>query len=126
LTAARQRLDQRLAHALNHVTSQLTADQRQALATIRANADHPVPMRYRTVQRSNADWIALRGALSTRRAALASGRPVEPRAAQTLSRIDAQPGTALAAQRIETWARPITAAWSQVLPTDAAADSDRP
>jgi hypothetical protein len=45
LTAARQRLEQRLAHALNHVTSQLTADQRQALATIRANADHPVPMR---------------------------------------------------------------------------------
>lgn len=127
VAAARDRLRQRLDHAFAFATSQLAPEQRETLATLRANASQPVPVQYRVVNRTSAQWVALRGALVARRDAQARGAAVTQAVATLLAQADSEPAVSLAAGRVRDWEPTIRSNLQAALGTQAApAPSDAP
>lgn len=62
-----------------------------------------MPIQYRVVDRTPAQWVALRGALVARRTAQARGAAVPQSAAALLAQADAHPEVGLAAGRVRDW-----------------------
>jgi hypothetical protein len=59
------------------------------LATIKANAHWGLPAPYLTVERTDEEWLSLRGALVARRFATQHNTPLDPRVAQILAAAEA-------------------------------------
>lgn len=75
----------------------LTAGQVALLGTIRANARWDVPVQYRTVERTEAEWVRLRDALSALAIAAREGRPAPLAATQIVNAANADTPVANAA-----------------------------
>jgi hypothetical protein len=78
------------------VTSGLNPAQVQLLAKIRANSHWGIPAPYLTVDRTNRQWMALRGALSDKRRAAETGEELSPQTAQVVADAEADPTVATA------------------------------
>ena len=90
----------------------LPLGQRTALITIRANKAWGFPEEYLTVNRSEAEWVALRDALANERIAVELPDTASPSRAQLLSTVRATPAVASAMTAVQTNLQMITTAWN--------------
>lgn len=93
-------------------TANLTSNQRTALITIRANKAWGFPEEYLVVERTEAQWLALRDALSVERQAQELPDMASESAAQLLTTFRADPAVAFAAIGVQTELPLITNAWN--------------
>ncbi len=93
-------------------TANLTANQRSALTTIRANKALGFPEEYLVVNKTEAEWLALRNALSTERQAIDLPDMGSEAATQLLTTFRADPSVAFATTGVQTGLAPITTAWN--------------
>jgi hypothetical protein len=93
-------------------TANLTANQRTALITIRANKAIGFPEEYLVVERTEAQWLALRDALSTERQAIELPDMASEAATQLLTAFRADPAVAFATTSAQTNLPQITSAWN--------------
>ena len=93
-------------------TANLTSNQRAALVTIRANRAWGFPEEYLVVERTEAQWLALRDALSIERQV--SGLPdmTSESATQILATFRADPAVSFATTGVQTSLIQITTAWN--------------
>lgn len=82
--------------ALTAASARLTDNQRAGLAAIRANPGREVPAAYRLAQRSDAQWVELREALTAERQAAERGEPAPAQTQAVLTAVRAEPATAAA------------------------------
>jgi hypothetical protein len=93
-------------------TANLTANQRTALITIRANKAVGFSEEYLVVERTEAQWLALRDALSTERQAIELPDMASEAATQLLTAFRADPAVAFAMTSAQTGLTQITSAWN--------------
>ncbi len=93
-------------------TAGLTANQRSALTTIRANRALGFPEEYLVVNKTEAEWLALRDALSNERQAAELPDMVNAAATQLLTTFRADPAVAFAATSAQTGLPLVTNAWN--------------
>lgn len=86
--------------------------QRVVLGNIRANASRGLPAEYLVVSRSEADWVALRDALSNERIALELPDTLSQSAQTLLTTVRADQAVAAARTRVESNLTSITSAWN--------------
>ncbi|MGE0304118.1 MAG: hypothetical protein AB7Q91_15565 [Phycisphaerales bacterium] len=113
LAAALAACDTLHAAAFTAAAAGLSTDQRTRLATLNTNARHEVPIQYRTAQRSDAQWTALRNALIQLRVSTAAGAP-DAQAAALLEATGEEPAVAAAAQGMQS-AAAVAAAWQSAV-----------
>ena len=82
--------------------SLLSAEQRAQLARIRANKTWELPMQFLLVDRSEAQWVALRGALANEKIAPRYGEETAPAHASVLAAARAHNDVALAKSRLDS------------------------
>ena len=82
-------------------TADLTPEVKALLATIRTNSVWEVPVAYRVVERTQAQWVELREALAQERIALANEEPVDPATQAYLAQIRANPAVANALANLQ-------------------------
>ncbi len=90
----------------------LTADQQGRLSQIRGNADWDVPIQYKAVARTEAQWVALRQALANARIASAQDTDPDQDCADLISDCTNSYHVTLAAQAVTLNLDAITAAWN--------------
>jgi len=93
-------------------TSSLTSNQRAALVTIRANKAWSFPEEYLVVNRSEADWIALRDALANERIAVDLPDTLSQTCQALLAAVRADPAVSFASTSVETSLTQVTSAWN--------------
>jgi len=93
-------------------TANLTSNQRTALITIRANRALGFPEEYLVVERTEAQWLALRDALSVERQAQELPDMASEAATQLLTTFRADPAVAFASTSVQTGLPLITNAWN--------------
>jgi hypothetical protein len=93
-------------------TANLTSNQRAALVTIRANKAWSFPEEYLVVNRSEADWIALRDALANERIAVDLPDTLSQSCQALLATVRADPAVSFARTSIQTSLTQITSAWN--------------
>ena len=93
-------------------TANLTSNQRTALITIRANKAWGFPEEYLVVERTDAQWLALRDALSVERQAIELPDMASEAAASLLTTFRADPAVSFASTSVQTSLTQITSAWN--------------
>ncbi len=93
-------------------TANLTANQRAALVTIRGNRALGFPEEYLVVTRTEAQWLALRDALSNERQAAELPDMASEAATQLLTTFRADPAVSFASTSVETSLTQVTSAWN--------------
>jgi hypothetical protein len=93
-------------------TAILTANQRAALITIRANKAWGFPDEYLVVNKTEAQWLALREALSVEHQAIELPDMGSPAAQELLTTFRADPAVAFATTSVQTNLPQITNAWN--------------
>jgi hypothetical protein len=93
------------------LTSSLAEGKKAKLVTIRANSWWSLPVPYLTVNRSERDWIALRGALATKRTLDANSETVPDNVAQIVSVANGDPTVAQAQQDFDAGKDLVKQAW---------------
>jgi hypothetical protein len=113
LAAATADRDAALAAIVTAATAGLSSDQKTALARIRANQSwKEVGVEFLVVERTEAQWVALRDALAAERIAAAAGDEL-PQATQTLlATARANESVAAAHASLGTNLAGVTAAWN--------------
>lgn len=96
LQAAASERSARLTAAINAASTHLTEDQRLRLAAIRSNAGREVPPAYCVVERPDAQWVALREALTAERQATERGESPAGSVTSLLSTVRGEGPTATA------------------------------
>jgi hypothetical protein len=119
LAAARQALDSARALRASRLDALHTAgaaglsfDQRSRLAMLRFNADKPAPIEFKVVERTEAEWVALRDALSNERSAAANGEQPNAGCQSLLGSARSNSAVAAAKSAIDTNLASIQSAWS--------------
>ncbi|MBY0311078.1 MAG: hypothetical protein K2W85_03320 [Phycisphaerales bacterium] len=92
----------------------LTTEQIALLATVRANAQWDVPVQYRTVQRTEAEWVGLRDALAAVAIAAREGRAAPGAAAQIVNAANADTPVANATAWLASWGPQNDATFAQL------------
>lgn len=85
LAQAQGQLDDLKNAAFNFIATELPGDKKAKLASIRANDKHAVPAYYKVVERTDAQWLELRNALSAKRIADKQSKPCPEQATSVLS-----------------------------------------
>jgi hypothetical protein len=93
-------------------TANLTANQRTALITIRANKALGFQEEYLVVERTEAQWMGLRDALSTERQAIELPDMASESATQLLTTFRADPAVSFASTGVQTNLTQVTSAWN--------------
>ena len=93
------------------VTASLTNTQRARLATIRANKAWKLPIELLTVERTEAEWIELRDALSNERITAKHGEATNQACQSLLAAARADATVAAAKVAHDSNLAPVTAAW---------------
>jgi hypothetical protein len=93
-------------------TANLTSNQRTAMITIRANKVVGFPEEYLVVERSEAQWLALRDALSTERQAVELPDMTSEAATQLLTTFRADPAVSFASTSVQSNLTQVTSAWN--------------
>lgn len=93
------------------VTTGLDPGINAKLATIKANAHWGLPAPYLTVERTDEEWLSLRGALVDRRFATQHNTPLDPRVAQILASAEANSTVARALTDSAASLAGVSAAW---------------
>jgi hypothetical protein len=119
LAAARQALDSARALRASRLDALHTAgatglsfDQRSRLAMLRLNADKPAPIEFKVVERTEAEWVALRDALSNERSAAANGEQPNAGCQSLLGSARSNSTVAAAKSAIDTNLAAVQSAWS--------------
>lgn len=111
LAAARAAVDAELAGLLAAATEGLGQAQTAALAVLRTNAGRPVPVKYRVVERTDAEWVELRDALAHSRISQRRGEEVCDEAGNCILSADSAPAVAAAGTNLDSNLAAVTAAW---------------
>jgi hypothetical protein len=90
----------------------LTQGQRLALSKIRANRNWNLAIEFMTVDRSEPEWVNLRGTLAYERISGQDGVSLDPEAQAQLATWRADPTVAAAATSLGTNLSAVTAAWN--------------
>ena len=93
-------------------TASLTSNQRAVLVTIRANKALGFPEEYLVVERTEAQWLALRDALSIERQAGELPDMTSEASTQLLSTFRADPAVAFASTGVQSNLSQINSAWN--------------
>lgn len=115
VTHAELALKQRLDHAFDFVTAGLLSDQKRTLGVIRANQSWGLPTKYLVVERTEKDWLKLRGALGTRRSLEKGGRSLPANVSQFLATVESDQAVTVAATRLEASLAATKEAWNTQL-----------
>ena len=89
----------------------LAGAQAQALARIHANRDWEIPVHFKVVDRSEADWVTLRKALADERICAKYGDEPDATLATFLATERAKPAVALAKASLDTNGAAVQSAW---------------
>jgi hypothetical protein len=112
LAAAQSARDSALAAVRTAAMANLSQDQQAAINTIRANAGRSLPVQYLAVTRSEADWVALRDALSNDRQATSDSVDPDATCHQRLLNANAAPATSRAAQNLSQYLADVSNAFN--------------
>jgi len=119
LAAARQALEAARAVCAARVdalhaagSAVLSQQQRMTLAMLRFNADKPAPIEFKVVERTEAEWVALRDALSNERSAAANGEQSNAACQTLLGSARSNSAVAAAKSACDTNLASIQSAWS--------------
>jgi hypothetical protein len=93
-------------------TASLNETQRSKLATLRANAGKPGPIEFKAVERSEAEWLALRKALANERISAQCGDQPHAGCQTLLSTARSNASVAAAKSACDTNLAGIESAWS--------------
>ena len=93
-------------------TSGLTAAQRTSLTSIRSNRSWKLPVEFLVVTREEAEWVALRDALSNERLAAKNGEQPNATCQQLLGTARANASVAAARTALDTSLTTVTSAWT--------------
>ncbi|MGD9689503.1 MAG: hypothetical protein AB7K52_07150 [Phycisphaerales bacterium] len=113
LATAQAACDTLHAAAFTAATTGLTSDQRSRIAMLRTNAGREVPVQFRTTERSDAQWIALRNALIQLRVSTEAGAP-DANAAALLQAAGEESAVVAASQGLQS-AAAVAAAWESAV-----------
>lgn len=101
-----------LSALLDAATAGLTANQRTLLRRIQAAKGWGLPIEFAVVERSQEEWVELRGALANERFASKYGEEADPAAAAFLAHARADQAVASARASLDTNQAAITASWN--------------
>lgn len=101
-----------LSALLDAATAGLTANQRTLLRRIQAAKGWGLPIDFAVVERSQEEWVELRGALANERFASKYGEEADPAAAAFLAHARADQAVAAARASLDTNQAAITASWN--------------
>lgn len=96
-------------------TADLGADRRGTLAALRANAAWDLPIEYLVVERTEAQWVALRDCLANERTAAKVGEDPDPAAQAALAQVRSNPLVAAAKMNRDATLAVLTAAWEDAM-----------
>ncbi|MCI0630289.1 MAG: hypothetical protein L0Y44_06495 [Phycisphaerales bacterium] len=94
-------------------TANLSTSQKNILANVRANAKWELPVAYRTVERTEAQWVQLRDALDHERIALSDDTPVDADVQTLLSQVRSDSTVAMSISNLAVNLASVTSAWEQ-------------
>ncbi len=114
LAAAQGQVGEFVAGVFTAATAGLSPEARAALQGVKRNRGRGVPMEFTLADRTDAQWVALRDALSARAIAQREGRQI-PDAANALVSAATTPASTAAADRLRTALPAIQAAWEQAV-----------
>jgi hypothetical protein len=115
LTAARALRASALQAIHTAATASLNGIQRSKLATLRANAGKPGPIEFKTVERTEADWLSLRKALANERVSAQCGDQPHAGCQTLLSTTRSNASVAAAKSACDTHLASIKSAWSSAV-----------
>lgn len=92
-----------------------SAGVRAAVETIYANQSWRLPTVYLVKDRAQADWVALRDALATKRISENYGEPFDQAAQDTLAGVDAETEIATAKVNLDTYMAAVQTAWNEAV-----------
>jgi hypothetical protein len=98
---AKAALDGQLETTRTFILAQTDAGKVATLNHLRTNANREVPVQYRVVERTDAQWVQLRDALSSLRLSTKWGSPEDSQARSTVVDADAQAAVASAKGNLE-------------------------
>jgi hypothetical protein len=93
-------------------TAGLNAAQRLALSTIRSNRAWEISIEFKAQDRSEAEWVALRDALSNERISAKYGDPPDPKQQALLLTARSAPAVAAAKVNYDTNKASVSSAWN--------------
>lgn len=96
-------------------TTSMTQEQKSMLRSQKQNKGKSVPAKYTVVDRSDAEWVALREALADQRIAARDGREANAEVRQRIATADANSVVAAAGQRLSGDRAAARAAWTQAI-----------
>lgn len=96
-------------------TTSLNQEQKSMLRAQKQNKGKSVPAKYLVVDRSDAEWVALREALSDQRIATRDGREANAEVRQRIATADANSTVAAAGQRLSGDRVATRTAWTQAI-----------
>ncbi|MCC7011089.1 MAG: hypothetical protein IT454_00890 [Planctomycetes bacterium] len=112
LASAQTARDGALNSLFTSATAGLTAGQRAALSAIRSNRSWKLPTEFLVTSRTEAEWIALRDALSNERAAAKNGETPNATCQALLGTERAVAAVASAKASLDTNLASVTSAWN--------------
>lgn len=116
LTSAASARDTLVAAAFTASTVSLTEQQTAALRTIRGNRGKwELPLEYLTVDRTEAEWVALREALTNQRVSLARGETPNSTCLELVSSAQNDNRVSTAAVALQSNRDAVTTAWANAL-----------
>jgi hypothetical protein len=109
--------DTRLQALRDAATANLSDSVKAKIATIAGNRGWEVPIQYRTVAKTEPEWIRLQRALANQRINAGLGQPTSNGSQAELQTWAADPDVSAAAGYLDTNLPGITSAWNQNLPS---------
>jgi hypothetical protein len=97
--------------AFQFVTSGLDRDQVATLTKIKSNRHWGLPVKYLVADRTNQEWLALSGALASKRAAAIRGVALAQSVASVISSADSNDAVSQAATRLNTNLDGVSTSW---------------
>jgi hypothetical protein len=113
--AAQANMDAACANVINAATASLSDGQRALLAQIRANRHVDLPVQYKVVDRTPAEWSSLKRAVRAGQVLARTGGQLAPAAQAQLSGADGQAAVAAAAANMTQNGPALRAAWRAAL-----------
>lgn len=96
-------------------TTSLSQEQKSMLRSQKQNKGKSVPAKYLVADRSDAEWVALREALTDQRIAARDGREANAEVRQRITAADANAAVAAAGQRLSGDRTTVRTAWTQAI-----------
>jgi hypothetical protein len=119
VTLAKASLENLQQAAFQFVTTGLNQTQITTLRRIKANKHWGLPTKYLAADRSNEDWLALRGALAAKHGAAIRGTVFPQRLAQIIATADSNEDVGRAQSAMQSNLTAVTTSWNTHAPSSS-------